>query len=69
MILKKKESERTKDQKKLQALRIQKKIEDSKAQQCYTKKLLQSCKSWNGPATTPDELEDIWSKHASIEEK
>ena len=32
-------------------------------------KNLQACKSWGGPATTPDELDDILKKHADIEEK
>ena len=58
-ILKLKESEWTSEQKKLRGLRIQKKMADSQSQQTYTKKLLQSCKSWGGPATTPDELDDI----------
>ena len=68
-ILKKKESEWTDKQKKLRTLRIQKKMAESQSQLSYTKKLLQACKSWGGPATTPDELEDILNKRTALGEK
>ena len=68
-ILKSKETEWTMEQKKLQSLRIQKKMADTASSCDYRKKLLQACKSWGGPATTPDELEDIMEKHSELGEK
>jgi len=68
-ILKKKESDWTEQQKQLRSQRIQKKMVDSQSQLSYTKKLLQSCKSWGGPATTPNELHDVLSRHSDLSEK
>ena len=68
-ILKKKESDWTEQQKQLRSKRIQKKMVDSQSQLSYTKKLLQSCKSWGGPATTPNELHDVLSRHSDLSEK
>ena len=68
-ILKKKVSDWTEQQKQLRSQRIQKKMIDSQSQLSYTKKLLQSCKSCGGPATTPNELHDVLSRHSDLSEK
>ena len=69
MILNIKEKYWTEEQKKLQSLRIQKKITESKAVCDYTQKLLKSCKQWGGPVVTPNELEEIVGKHSDLAEK
>ena len=59
-ILKKKESDWTEQQKQLRSQRSQKKMVDSQLQLSY---------SWGGPATTPNELHDVLSRHSDLSEK
>lgn len=66
IILNIKEKNWTKEQKKLQSLRIQKKISESKTACDYTQKLLKACKGWGGPVVTPNELEEIIGKHSDL---
>ena len=68
-LLSKRETEWTEMQKQLQKKRIQRKIESSKSQSTYTKKLLQLCKTWNGPCTTPNELEECIRKRPELIQK
>ncbi len=53
------EASSTKHQQELQKARIADKIKKRQRQLDYTKKLLNDCKSWQGPATSTRELEVI----------
>jgi hypothetical protein len=57
------------DQKELHKLKIMEKIEKGKKQSKYTDKCLQLCKSWNGPATSVEELHDILKANCDNAEK
>ena len=67
-ILKKKESEWTQQQKLLQRERLEKKIGNTQ-RSIYTKKLLQTCKTWGGPVATPNELECAINQYPVLAEK
>ena len=68
-ILHKKELDSTSRQKELRRLRIQKKIAEFQTKSIYTKKLLQSCKTWGGPVSTPNYLEDDINKRPDMVNK
>ena len=68
-ILKLKETNWTSEQQELRRQRIQKKIAEAENHSNFTKKLLQACKTWGGPVTTPNELENVIKKHVNIIEK
>ena len=57
------------EQKQLQKLRIERKVNEAKKDQDYTTKLLQACKSWGGPCTTANELEVVLSRRNDLSEK
>ena len=56
-------------QKQFQTATILEKIEKGKNQSKYTQKCLQLCKSWNGPATSIDELREIIKANCGKAEK
>ena len=51
------EADWTKGQRELQTERIMIKMGKAKKEQEFTKRLLESCKSWGGPCTTPNQIE------------
>ena len=51
------EADWTKGKKELQTERIMIKMGKAKKEQELTKRLLESCKSWGGPCTTPNQIE------------
>ena len=56
-------------QKELHKRKIMEKIEKGKNKSNYTRKCLQLCKSWNGPATSVEELHEILKKNRDNAEK
>ena len=49
-------------QKELQRKRIERKVNEAQNQHDYTTKLLQACKSSNGPCTAGNELQEVISR-------
>ena len=62
-LLNKREDEWTKEQKQLQKLKIEQKMELAKKQTVYVNKLLRQCKSWGGPVASIKELESVLKRH------
>ena len=69
MLLNDMEKEWVGEQKQLQVMKILEKIEKGKKQSKYTLKCLQLCKSWNGPATSVEELNSILKANGDNMEK
>ena len=67
-LLHKREEDWNKEQNILQNKKIMEKIDKAKTQSLYTTKLLASCKSWDGPVTSAEELQDILVYHPDIAE-
>ena len=57
------------EQKTLQQQKILEKIERGRLQSLYTHKCLQACKSWAGPVTSVEELNDILKKNSGNVER
>ena len=68
-LLSQRDNQWTSKQKKKQKERIQEKIKKAENNSTYLKKLLQSCKTWGGPCTTPNELEMCIKNKPDIAEK
>ena len=57
------------NQKHLLNIRIKEKLEKSERQKDYSKKLLQTCKTWGGPCTTAEELHITLTDKSDIQER
>ena len=57
------------EQKQLHKLKILEKLDKAKNQAEYTLKLLRLCKTWNGPATSVEELHEILRSNSEKAEK
>ena len=68
-VLEKREKVWNENQKQLLVIRIKEKFEKSIDQKDYTKKLLQTCKTWGGPCTTAEELQSILIAKPDIQER
>ena len=68
-VLEDRENEWNISQRKLLSIRIKAKLEKSEKQKDYSKKLLQTCKSWGGPCTTSEELQNVLLAKPDIQEK
>ena len=62
-LLNKREDDWTQEQRRLQKLKIEEKMEMAKKQSQYVNKLLSQCKSWCGPIASIAELESVLKKH------
>ena len=62
-LLNKREDDWTQEQRRLQKLKIEQKMELAKKQSLYVNKLLRDCKSWGGPIASIAELESVLRRH------
>ena len=66
-LLNQREDDWNKQQNILKDKKILEKLKKANNQQSiYTNKLLQTCKSWGGPVTSIDELDDILRAHGDL---
>ena len=68
-ILNAREKEWDSKQRELHENKIIEKLKKANNQSIYTRKLLQQCKTWGGPAASMEELNEILQKHTEIDEK
>ena len=68
-ILNAREKEWDSKQRELHENKIIEKLKKANNQSIYTRKLLQQCKTWGGPAASMEELNEILQKHSEIDEK
>ena len=68
-VLEDREEKWNDSQKKLLSIRIKEKLEKSEKSKDYSKKLLQTYKSWGGPCTTSEELQSVLLAKPDLQEK